>query len=118
MGIARTPWLGNVTLTDTNPHQLSALLADVNYVAAEYQPYFGADVPKCQYLVIKNDVINSGKLLYIGNEGLSLTFFGDRLVAAQELPIYSMESNLIRLDEIYVMTDITGLIVNVKLLTR
>lgn len=119
MGIARAPWLGNFTLNDTNVHRLSDILKDVTYVDTEYQPFFGGgNISKAQFLVIKNDINNGGKRLNLGNEGLSTTFYGDQLVAGQELPIYSMESNLIVLDDIYLMAVTSGLIVCVKLLTR
>lgn len=119
MSIARTPWLGNFTLNDTDVHRLSDILADPTYVAAAYRPFFGGgNVSKAQFLVIKNDINNGGKRLNLGNEGLSTTFYGDQLVAGQELPIYSMESNLIVLDDIYLMAVTSGLVVCVKLLTR
>ena len=121
MAVAYTPWMGSFTLNDTDAHQLSAILADAAYIAAAYHPFFGqftGMAPKCQYLVIGNDFQNGGKKLYIGNEGVSLTFFGDKLVAGQNVPFYSMETDLIRVDQIWVLADTTGLVVTVKLLTR
>lgn len=114
---ALTPWLGSFTLNDQNAHKLSDILADTNYISADNQPYLG-NVPLCQFLVIGNDINNGGKKLYVGNSGLTTSYYGKCLVASQEVPYYSMDANLIHLDHIWVLGDTNGLVVTVNLLTR
>jgi hypothetical protein len=73
---------------------------------------------RCQFLVLGNDINNGGAKLYVGNENLSLTFFGARIPAANFLPFWSMDANLIRIDQIWVMFDTQPSIVTLEMLTR
>jgi hypothetical protein len=111
----RTPWLGCVVLSDTNAHRLDTLLLAL---PSTQQPQISSNCPRCQYLVVGNDIDNAAAKLYIGNELVSTTFFGYKLVASQFIPLYSMEANLIRLDHVWVLTDTNPTTVNVTMVTR
>lgn len=92
-----TPILKSVTLplAGTN-YQLSSLLAalDPDIVGQIGQG-------RCQYLQLQFDVNAGADVLRIGNSDLSDTNFGVQLVATQAWPVQSMETNLIRTDQIY-----------------
>src|SRR5438270_173193 len=116
MSVARTPWLGSVVINDTAVHTLVSLLTSL---AANLRPdCLDRAVARCQYLVITNDADNGSAKLYVGNELLSLTFYGQKLLAGQQVPFYSMDANLIRLDQISVMFDTTGKTLSLSILTR
>jgi len=125
MAQSLTPWMGSFILNDTLPHQLSEVLNDSNYILLANQPFINA-IPKCQFLVIGNDINNGGAKVYVGNAGLtvnglngaSTSFYGQCLVASQQVPYYSMDSDLIRQDHIWVLTDTPGALVTVNMLTR
>ena len=116
MPVSYTPWMGSFTLTDTNAHQLLALLKALP--AAQQPIAVSASVPRCQYLIITNDIDNGGAKLYVGNSGVTTSFYGHKLVASQFVPLYSVDANLIRLDQIYLLTDTNPTVVTVSLLTR
>lgn len=120
MAVTRTPWLGSFTLTDSNAHKLRDLLTSTTYIAAALQPRVPGNgtALKAQYLVITNDIDNGSAKLYVGNESLSTSFYGIKLVASMSIPLYSMEGNLINLDEIYILTDTNPTVVSVSFLTR
>lgn len=111
----RTPWMGSLVLSDTNAHQLSALLLAL---PSTQQPIMSANCPRCQYLVLGNDIDNGAAKLYVGNELVATNFFGYKMVASQFVPLYSMDANLIRLDHIWVLTDTNPTTVNVIMVTR
>lgn len=115
--ITRSPWMGCFTLADTNAHKISDILADTNYIAAGNQPLLG-NLKGVQCLVIGNDIDNAGAKVYVGNENLTTTFYGKKLVASQDVPYSSMEANLISLDQLWVLTDTIGAVVTVNLLSR
>jgi hypothetical protein len=115
--IARSPWLGSFTLTDSTSRKLSDILISSTFVATASQPLM-ASKPRCQYLLIGNDIGNGGANLFVGNEGLTTAFFGAKLVAGQFVPYYSMDTNLILLDQIWLLTDTNPTVVTINMITR
>ena len=116
MAATHAPWMGTLTLTTANTaYQLSALL---DALIGDNRPLF-IHSRSTQFVAIQADVDAGAAKLYIGNSNLSSTNCGVIIYATQVWPIYSMESNLIHLEQIYLMYDTTdGLKVNVTFLTR
>jgi len=107
--------MGVVTLTTAStPYQLSALLTALPAATA---PTLGA-VPRAEYIALQADPNAGGAKFYIGNEALSTTFYGILLYAAQTWPIYSTDVNIIRLDQVYVMSDTDAMKLGVTFITR
>lgn len=109
-----TPILKTVTLALANTnYRLSALLAalDPDIVGQVGQG-------RCQYLQIQFDINAGADLLRIGNVDLSDTNFGVTLVGTQAWPIQSVETNLIRTDQIYLRSNGAGHVVYVAMLVR
>lgn len=118
MSISRSPWMGSVTLADTDTHRLSDLLADVAYVTAANQPLLSTNAPRVQYLQLGNDSSNGGAVLYVGNENVSSTFYGSALIAGQVFAISGESNNLILLKDVYVKASAQPLTIAVTLVTR
>ena len=115
--VALTPWMGCVTLTSSGTaYQLSALLAALAATAAA-PPLLG-NANQAQYLSLQVDIAAGAAKVYVGNKLVSSTNFGVALVATQAFPIYSMSSNLIRLDHIWLTSDTNSVNVGVSFITR
>jgi hypothetical protein len=72
-----------------------------------------------QFLSIQaNEAGANGTLYYIGNSNLTPTMKGSAISAGQTYPIYSMGSNLIRWDHIYVMSSVANETMNVAFLQK
>ena len=113
--VTRTPWCGTFTLTTAaTAYRLSDLLA-----AATNPPRVPANGPmRAQFLTIQADVNAGGARFYVGNSDVSSTNKGWELVATQVLPIYSMDSNLISLNDIYITSNTNSVKINVSFITR
>ena len=116
MSVSSTPWMGTVTLTTANTvYQLSALLAALG---ASIRPAVGTP-PRCQYVSIQANPGAQSSILYIGSrDTMSATDYGVYLIATQAWQVQSMDANLIRLDQIYLMSDGSSQTVNVTFITR
>jgi hypothetical protein len=109
-----TPVLKTITLTNANTnYQLSALLNALDGDIA-HNPLSS----RCTYLQLQFDVNAGSDVLLIGNADLSATNFGVQLVGTQAWPVQSMDSNLIRLDQIYLRCTGPSRVVYVAMLTR
>ena len=116
MAASLTPWMQTVTLTVVNhAYQLSDLISQSG-PDAPLVPASG--VYRAQYLALHSDDENAGARIFVGNSKVSSVNKGVTLFATQVWPIYSMEGNLIRLDQIFVSTDIAGAKLNVTFITR
>lgn len=115
-GVSNTPWMGTISLPLANTaYQLSARLLAL---PEDQRPQF-TNVPKTQAIAIQANPENStGAKYYIGNSFVTSSNRGIQLFATQVWPIYSMESNLIRLDHIWVMCDTADETMNVTMVTR
>lgn len=98
MAVSRSPWMGSVSLTDTNAHSLADLL---DALPEAQKPRVNAPA-RVQMIAVQLDVSAGGKRLYIGGDDVTSTYCGVELVASQVWPIYSMDANLVRMDQIYV----------------
>lgn len=117
MPVSLTPWMGTVNLI--NPNQAYALDQLLLAIAANRRPSLRATAPVCQFLSIQcNPDALAAVNFYVGNGDMTVTDYGVKMVAGQSLPIYSMDSNLIRLDHIYLMTDGSNQKFNIMFLTR
>ena len=113
MPVSRHPWMGSLTLTD----------ADTNYSIRELVDALDASIVPSnasgrnmvvQWLAIQLDVGAGGARLYIGNpNNLSGTNCGVELVATQVWSIWSMPTNLVNVDDIYVRSNTAGVRINV-----
>lgn len=107
----RSPLMRSITLTNANQnYNLYTLLTavDTSFVLQH----------RCQALELQSDNSNGGANLYIGDpDHLSATDKGVQLVASQAFTL-SMESNLIRLDDIALRSDTASILVNVTVVTR
>ena len=110
-----TPWMGTVTITLANTaYQLSTLV-----FAATNPPLTPATgVLRCEFLSIQADVDAGGARFFIGNSDVSSTNMGYELVATGNPSPMSMTSNLVRLDQIYVMSDTESTKLNITFITR
>lgn len=109
-----TPILKTVTLTAANTnYQLSALLAALD---ADIVGQVGQG--RCQYLQLQFDMNAGADLLRIGNVDLSDTNFGVVLVGTQAWQMQSVETNLIRTDQIYLRSNGPSHVVYVAMLVR
>ena len=109
-----TPFLKAITLPNANQnYQLSALMN-----ALDPDVCNSPLTSRCQYLQLQFDQNAGSDLLFIGNADISGINFGVMLVGTQAWPLQSMDSNLIRLDQIYLRTTGVGRVVYVAALTR
>jgi len=69
------------------------------------------------YLQVQYDISNSGNL-YTGNSDVTSTNCGANLVASQANQQFASDSNLILLDEIYLLTSVASGQVNLVILCR
>jgi len=114
MAVSRTPWLGSIVLPAQNTaYQLSARLA-----LHATPPLVSLNVLIAQAIAIQLDISAGAANLYIGPQEVSTTNYGVALVAPQVWPIYSMDSNLINLDHIWLMSDTASTQVNISFITR
>ena len=115
MAVTRSPWMGTVSLTLANTaYSLTDLLSAL---AADRAPHFGGFM-SVQYIAIQLDLSAGGAELFIGNENVSTTFCGVSIFGSQVWPIYSMDSNLIQMSQIFLLSDTAGVRCNVSFLTR
>ncbi len=113
MAVSVTPWLGTVPIAIKNtPYCLADLLAQ-----SSHPPAFRA-VPIAQFVALQAQPSAGGAEFYIGNSGLSSADCGVTIFASQVWPIYSMDANLIHLDQIFLMSDTDNVTMNVNFLTR
>ena len=112
--------MGTITLPSANTvYQLAARLLAVDSVVRTNQFNANALCCKCQFLTLQaNPDGLAAARYYVGNEGLSTTHYGVVLFATQVWPIYSMDSNLIRLDQIYLMSNQDNETINVSFISR
>lgn len=109
-----TPLLKAVTLVNANQnYKLSDLLNALDSDVAH-----SSLTSRCQYLQLQFDVNAGSDVLLIGNVDLSATNFGIQLVGTQAWPLQSMDSNLIRIDQIYLRSTGPNRVVYVAMLTR
>lgn len=114
MAISRSPWLGSVTLAAPNTaYRLSALLISLS---DNLRP--NLQFKSCQYVAIQLDTSAGAAELFVGNENLSSSFCGISIFSGQTWPVYSVDSNLISLDNIYLLSDTAGVQCNIAFLVR
>lgn len=108
-----SPRMLTVTLTASGTvYQLATLLA-----AAD--PDLGRlSVMRAQQLSLQVDKGAGAANVQVGNADITSTNFGFNLVATQMLSFPSMSANLIRLDNIYLLSDTNSVAIHVALLTR
>lgn len=71
-----------------------------------------------QFISIQSDPDNGSAILRIGNSPVAGDFCGVVIFAGQTWPIFSMDSNLIRLTDIWLMSDTDDTQVNIGYITR
>ena len=107
--------MGTLTLASANtPYQLTALL---NALSDSAKPLF-LNSYTAQFVAIQADPDAGAAKFYIGNAAMSSSNYGVLIYPTQVWPIYSMESNLIQLKDIYVMCDTANKIINVTFVKR
>jgi hypothetical protein len=116
MSVSTTPWMGLVTLDTANTvYQLSTLLAAIQ---DSKRPSVGTPA-RCQYLSIQADPDGQSAKYYIGNHsGMSAGDYGIYLIATQAWQVHSMDSNLIRLDHVFLMSDTASAKMSIAFITR
>lgn len=110
------PFMFTVTLADTTLHPLATL---INALATK--PTFAilpSGVMRACGLVISNDIDNAAAKLYIGNSNITTSLYGKKLIAGQDWSPGSFESNLINLNNIYLLTDTNPTVVAITITTR
>lgn len=107
--ITANPRCVRLTVAGSTPQSLWTLLSAID-----------AQAPRvAQFIQIQASLGNLDKIIYVGNSDLNTTTrFGAELQAGQTLPLPSLDSNLIQLDQIYLATDGTNQNVNVAFVTR
>ena len=109
-----TPFLRSVTLAAQNTaYSLYDLL---QALPAGAKPSGRGVI--AQFVALQLDPTAGSAILYIGNEGLSSTSCGCKIFSGQTYPIYSVDSNLIVLNDIVLMSDTNSVQVNVSFITR
>lgn len=110
-----TPWMGTITLPVANkPYQLLERLQALGANAPTPDMFNGL-----QFLTIQaNEDGPAATKYFIGNSNMSSSMKGVVIYAAQVYPIYSMESNLIRWDHVYLMASSSGETFNVAFIQR
>jgi hypothetical protein len=110
-----SPWGGTITLPLKNTaYQLSERL---QALSPTQKPPFDLSTGM-QFLSIQPNENGDETQYFIGNSNVSATFKGVMLFAAQVYPMYSMGSNIIRADHIYIMATADNQPINVELLQR
>lgn len=116
-----TPFLGSVLLPTANtPYQLSSM---PNEPPGLLQGLTGSKAPTgrsqgAQFISIQSDPNNGSGILRIGNSPIASGFCGAVVFSGQSWPIFSMDSNLIRLTDIWLMSDTDDTQVNIGYITR
>lgn len=106
----RSPLLRSVVLT----------LANTEYNLLTLLQALDSDIPnRCQMVQLQFDWNAEGDLLYIGNPGhVGPTDRGVEVGASQAATIQSLDSNLLMLGDIALMSNGAGRSVNVTMVTR
>lgn len=108
-----TPWSRTVTLPNASQnYQLQTLVTALDASLNRQGP------TRCTFLQLQLDKDAGGANLFIGNQNMTSTDYGTSLVATQAKSWPPMESNLLRLDHIYLRTDTPGVLVHVDMVTR
>lgn len=112
----KSPWCATLTLTTASTaYQLRAL------ILASTNPPLTPPSPSpliAEFLSIQVDPGAGGAKVFIGNSDVSATNRGYEIVAAQGINPLQFTSNLINLDQIYLMADTNATKVNVTFVTR
>lgn len=117
MSVSRTPWMGCVTLTTNGTaYKLSALL-EALAAGADSPPTLG-NAKQVAWLQLQIDIAAGAAKVYVGNSQVSTSNFGVVLVATQTLPIDIASSNLVRLDQIWLLSDTDAVKIGVSFITR
>lgn len=104
-----TPFMGQVTVDTTAAgNDLFTLLSAV----------FTNLQHKCCYLQIQLDVSAAGTTLYIGNSNVSTTMYGAQLSAGQIHQTLAFDSNLLVLDQIFLLASASTVKANLIVVTR
>ena len=108
-------WGGAVTipLANTN-YSLETLFT--NLAATDQPPLM--TIRRCQMIDFQTSSTLGGGIVRIGGRTLSDTMMWKYLYATQSWVVYSMESNLITVNEIYVRCDVAGTTLNVFMISR
>lgn len=73
----------------------------------------------CAFLQLQADISNGSNLVYLGNSDVNAaSMYGSEIQAGQALPVMGFDSNLIALDQLYVVAGAPGQKLNVIYLTR
>lgn len=104
-----TPFMAQVTADTTASGNdlytlLSAVFTNINH--------------KCCFLQIQLDTSVGGSTAYIGNSNVSTTMYGAQLSAGQVFQTLAFDSNLLVLDQIYVIASTSTVKINVIVVTR
>jgi hypothetical protein len=102
-----TPFMGSVTAT-TAPQSLYTMLRSV-----------WSDLPvRASYVQIQLDTTAGGTFLYIGNSNVSSSMCGANLSANQANQQYAFDSNLISLNDLWVVCSTGTVQVNLIVMVR
>jgi hypothetical protein len=100
-----------VTLPDTSPHQLYALMLAV-------EPALAGVLQNVKSLRIQCDLNNGGNNLLVGDSSISLTRFGERLLAHDQESYTSPVAIEVPLKAYWVLAEIgTPCLANVEVIT-
>lgn len=104
-----TPFMGQVSAGATAAGQdLFTLMSTV----------FSNLQHKCCFLQIQLDVSAAGATLYVGNSNVATTMYGSQLSAGQVFVLQAFDSNLLVLDQIFLLSSTGTLKANVIVVTR
>ena len=102
-----SPFMGSVTATST-AQSLYTLL----------QAVFTNIPQKASQVIIQSDTTNGATTLYVGNSAVTSALTGSNLAASQALPLGPLSSNLIALNDLWLLSSSASIQVNVIVVVR
>lgn len=97
----------SVTLSDTNSHNLLALMIGI-------VPAMAGVLQNCGALSLQADVSNGSNSVYVGDSAISTTRYGYALLAHDQVPYHSPLNNNVPLNQIYLLASTSPCQVNVE----